>query len=125
MERKTYDVDGLVKGGPYSHLVEAGGLLYVSGLVPFDVKKGSMVVDDIEKATKLVLGNVRRALESAGSSLEQVVKTTIFLRDMADFGKMNEVYKTFFPVNPPARSCVAVKEIPGSAPLEIDVVACR
>ena len=93
--------------------------------ISLDVKKGVMIVDDVERATKLVLGNVQKALESAGSSLEQVVKATIFLKDMADFGKVNEVYKTFFPVDPPARSCVAVKELPGNAPLEIDVVACR
>jgi 2-iminobutanoate/2-iminopropanoate deaminase len=125
MKKRVYDVDVLAKGGPYSHIVEAGGLLFVSGIVPMDLENKTMITDDIQKATQLVLNNVRKALESVGSSLDKVVKTTVFLRDMADFHSMNEVYKTFFPTHPPARSCIAAKEVPGNFPLEIEVIALR
>ena len=125
MEKKTYDVDILAKGAPYSHVVEAGELLFVSGMVPIQAQKQLMVTDDIKKATELVLDNIKRALESAGSNLDKVVKVTVFLRDMADFNSMNEVYRVFFPKAPPARTCVAVKEIPGNFPLEIEAIAIK
>ncbi|MCK4790289.1 MAG: RidA family protein, partial [Desulfobacteraceae bacterium] len=96
MEKKVHNVDTLIKGGPYSHAVEAGGFLFVSGMVPIDVQKKLMITDDIKKATELVLSNVKVALESAGSSLDKVVKATVFLRDMADFNSVNEIYQTFF-----------------------------
>ena len=125
MEKKTHDIDGMIKGGPYSHVVEAGGFLFVSGQVPIDPEKDLMITDDVAKATELVLENVKKALEAVGSSLDRVVKTTVFLRDMTDFKTMNETYKKFFPERPPARSCVAVKAVPGNFPLEIEVMAIK
>jgi len=125
MEKKTHDIDTLPKGGPYSHVVESGGFLFVSGVVPVDPVKKISIPDDTKKATELVLKNVKGALESLGSSLEKVVKATVFLRDMADFSDMNDVYRTFFPKNPPARSCVAVRELPGNFPIEIEVIAIK
>ena len=125
MEKIAYDVDGLMKGGPYSHVVEAGGFLFVSGMLPTDPERKLAITDDIKAATELVLTNIKKALESAGSRLDKVVKTTVFLRDTADFNGMNDVYRTFFPEKPPARSCVAVREIPGNFPLEIDVIAIK
>ena len=125
MEKIAHDVDGLVKGGPYSHVVEAGGFLFVSGMLPTDPERKLAITDDIKAATELVLTNIKKALELVGSRLDKVVKTTVFLRDTADFSDMNDVYRTFFPENPPARSCVAVKEIPGNFPLEIDVIAIK
>lgn len=125
MERITHDVDGLVKGGAYSHVAEAGGFLFVSGMLPIDVARNIKVTADIREATRLVLENVRRALQSTGSELERVVKVTVFLRDMKDFDDMNQVYRTFFRAGLPARSCVAVKEIPGGFPVEIEVIAAR
>ena len=125
MEKKVHNLDTLIKGGPYSHVVEAGGFLFVSGMVPIDIQKELMITDDIKKATELVLSNVKVALESTGSSLDKVVKATVFLRDMADFNSMNEIYKTFWPESPPARTCVAVKEVPGNFPLEIEVIAIK
>lgn len=125
MEKKVYDIEGFVKAGPYSHVVEAGGFLFVSGSIPVDQKTGLKIMDDIRQATKLVLSNIKYALETVGSHLEKVVKVTVFLRDMADFGQVNDVYQTFFPENPPARSCVAVKEIPGNFPIEIEVIALK
>ncbi|MBC8276507.1 MAG: RidA family protein [Chloroflexi bacterium] len=125
MEKRVHDVDVLMKGGPYSHVVEAGGFLFVSGIVPTDLERKLAVTDDIKAATELVLTNIKKALESVGSRLDKVVKTTVFLRDMADFNSMNEVYRTFFPENPPARSCVVVRGIPGKFPLEIEVIAIK
>jgi len=125
MEKKCINVDGLFKAGPYSHAVEAGGMLFLSGTVPVDPKSGEPAVGDIGQATARVLENIKLVLEAAGSSLEQVVKATVFLTDMADFGAMNEVYKTYFMANEPARSCVAVKELPGKFPVEIEVIALR
>jgi 2-iminobutanoate/2-iminopropanoate deaminase len=125
MEKIAHDVDGFVKGGPYSHVVEAGGFLFVSGMLPTDPERKLAITDDIKAATELVLTNIKKALESVGSRLDKVVKTTVFLWDTADFNSMNDVYRTFFPEKPPARSCVAVKEIPGNFPLEIDVIAIK
>ena len=90
-----------------------------------DIDKGLMITDNIQQATELVLNNIKRALASAGSSLDKVVKATVFLRDMADFNNMNEVYKTLFSEMPPARSCVAVEEVPGNFPVEIEVIAIK
>jgi len=125
MEKKCINVDGLFKAGPYSHAVEAGGMLFLSGTVPVDPKSGELAAGDIGQSTARVLENIKLVLEAAGSSLEQVVKATVFLTDMADFGAMNEVYKTYFTANEPARSCVAVKELPGKFPVEIEVIALR
>jgi len=125
MEKKVHDLDTLIKGGPYSHVVEAGGFLFVSGMVPIDIQKKLMITDDIKQATELVLSNVKMALESVGSSLDKVVKANVFLRDVADFNSLNEVYKTFWPESPPARTCVAVKEVPGNFPVEIEVIAIK
>lgn len=125
MERTTYEIDGFAKGAPYSHVVEAGGFLFVSGMLPVDAGKNLKITDDIKAATELALSNVKRALEATGSDLGKVVKATVFLRDMADFSAMNEVYRTFFPGNPPARSCIAVREVPGNYPVEIEVIAIK
>ena len=125
MEKKTYSVEGLTKAGPYSHVVEAGGFLFVSGMLPIDPLRDIQIHDDIDRATELVLGNISRALAAAGSGLPQVVKMTVFLADMAYFADMNAVYQRFFPDHPPARSCVAVKAIPGGFPLEMEALAIK
>ena len=125
MKKRVHNVDILPKLGPYSHAVEAGGFLFVSGIISIDLKQDLTITDDIRAATELVLTNVKKVLESAGSRLDKVVKVTVFLRDMADFNSMNEVYGKFFPKDPPARSCVAVKEVPGNFPVEIEVIAIK
>jgi 2-iminobutanoate/2-iminopropanoate deaminase len=125
MDKKTHTIEGFPRVGPYSHVVEAGDLLFLSGMIPVDPGRGLSIKDDVPAATDLILTNVRTALAAVGSDLDKVVKATVFLRDMADFAAMNEVYKTFFPENPPARSCVAVREIPGGFPIEIEVVAIK
>ncbi len=125
MEKKVHDVDGIIKGGPYSHVAEAGGFVFVSGMVPVDLEKDLWVTGNVKEATEVVLNNVRKALESSGSGLDKVVKATVFLRDMADFNSMNEVYEQYFPEEPPARTCVAVKELPVGLPVEIEVIAVK
>jgi 2-iminobutanoate/2-iminopropanoate deaminase len=123
MGKKITDVAWLSKGGPYSHAVEANGFLFLSGMVPMDVEKNLAIRDDIKAATALVLENIKKLLAAAGSSLENAVKVTVFLTDMNDFQAMNEVYATYFTEKQPARSCVAVRELPMNFPIEIEVVA--
>jgi 2-iminobutanoate/2-iminopropanoate deaminase len=125
MDKKVHDFDFLKKGGPYSHIIEANGFYFVSGMIPVDIEKGIVITDDVRKGTELALTNIKRALEHIGSGMDKIVKATVYLREMADFNAMNEVYKTFFPVNPPARTCIAVKGIPGNSPVEIEVIALK
>ena len=125
MDKKVHDFDFLARGGPYSHIIEANGFYFVSGMIPVDIEKGITITDDVRKGTELALSNIKRALEHIGSGMDKIVKATVYLREMADFAAMNEVYKTFFPVNPPARTCIAVKGIPGNAPVEIEVIALK
>jgi 2-iminobutanoate/2-iminopropanoate deaminase len=125
LEKKCINIDGLFKAGPYSHAVEAGGMLYLSGTVPVDPQSGQPAGSNIKEATARVLENIKLILESTGSSLDKVVKVMVFLTDMGDFSAMNEVYKTYFTAKEPARSCVAVKELPGKFPVEIEVIALR
>ncbi len=115
----------MIQAGAYSHIVEAGGFLFLSGIDPMDMQKGLIVTDDIEKATVIVMDNMKKALESVGSSMEKVVKVTIFMRDMADFTKLNEVYARYFTKDFPARTCVAVKEVPGNFQLKVDAIAIK
>lgn len=125
MDKKVHDLDFLTRGGPYSHIIEANGFYFVSGMLPIDSEKGAVMTDDIEKCTESALNNIKRALEHIGSGMNKVVKATVYLREMADFNAMNGVYSTFFPAAPPARTCIAVKEIPRNSPIEIEVIALK
>ena len=125
MDKKTTNTDFMIQAGPYSHIVEAGSFIFLSGIDPMDIQKGLIVTDDIEKATEIVMENMKKALESVGSSLEKVVKVTIFMRDMADFNKLNGVYARYFARDFPARTCVAVKEVPGNFQLKLDAIAIK
>ena len=109
--------------GPYSQAIRANGLLFVSGQVALDPKTGEMTEADIRKQTERVLENVRGIVEAAGSKMTHVVKTTVFLKDMNDFGTMNEVYAGYFTSTPPARSTVQVSRLPKDALVEIEVIA--
>ena len=109
--------------GPYSQAIRANGLLFVSGQVALDPKTGEMTEADIRKQTERVLENVRGIVEAAGSKMTHVVKTTVFLKDMSDFGTMNEVYAGYFTSTPPARSTVQVSRLPKDALVEIEVIA--
>ena len=109
--------------GPYSQAIRAGNLLFVSGQIPLDPATGQLVQGDIGAQTRQVLQNLAAILEAAGSGLDRVVKTTVYLRDLGEFAAMNEVYGEFFPAQPPARATVQVARLPRDASLEIDVVA--
>jgi 2-iminobutanoate/2-iminopropanoate deaminase len=117
------EVPQLPKVGPYSHAVRAGDLIFVSGNVAFDPDTRTAVKGDIPQATKVILANIGRILTAAGSDLSKVVKTTVFLTDMGTFSQMNEVYGKVFAVDPPARSTVGVRELPGGYDIEIEVIA--
>jgi len=108
--------------GPYSQAVKAGNLIFTSGQLPINTQSGELVAD-IEGATKQSLDNVKAILESAGSSMDKIIKTVVFLRDMNDFAAMNTVYATYFPSNPPARSAVQVARLPKDAVVEIEAIA--
>jgi 2-iminobutanoate/2-iminopropanoate deaminase len=109
--------------GPYSQAVKINGLLYLSGQIPLDPKTNEMITGDIKAQTERVLENIKGILESAGSNLHHVVKTTVFLKDMNEFPAMNEVYAKYFTSAHPARSTVQVARLPKDASVEIEVVA--
>lgn len=109
--------------GPYSQAVRIGDLLYTAGQIPLDPADGTMVDGDIEVQTDQVLSNLKNLLEAAGSSLDNVVKMTVFMTDLGDFQRMNAVYATFFGSAPPARSAVEVAALPLGAAIEMEAVA--
>ncbi|MGE5593711.1 MAG: RidA family protein [Betaproteobacteria bacterium] len=109
--------------GPYSPCVRVGPFIFVSGQGAMDPATGDIKSQDIAAQTRATLLNLKAVLEGAGSSLDRVVKTTVFLRDVADFEAMNRVYAEFFAVNPPARSCVEVSGLVGKMRIEIEAIA--
>jgi 2-iminobutanoate/2-iminopropanoate deaminase len=109
--------------GPYSQAVVGGGFVFASGQIPLDPLTGQFVEGGIVEQTEQVLRNLSKVLEAAGTGLERVVKTTVFLADMGDFAAMNEVYGRFFAHEPPARSTVQAARLPRDARVEIDVIA--
>ena len=109
--------------GPYSQAIRSGNLVFVSGQIPLDPESGRIVEGDAEVQTARVLQNLSAILDAAGSSLGQVLKTTVYLQDMADFATMNEVYARFFTETPPARATVAVARLPRNVLVEIDLIA--
>ena len=109
--------------GPYSQAIQVGRLIYTSGQIPIDPQTGSFVEGGVQAQTRQSLNNVKAVLEEAGTDMNHVVKTTVFLVDMADFAEMNTVYAEFFTQPYPARSAVAVKTLPKGALIEIEVVA--
>ena len=110
--------------GPYSQGIIVGDFVYTSGQIPINPATGVMETD-IKLATKQSMENIKAILEAAGTSLENVVKTSIFLKDLNDFAAVNEVYGTYFTENPPARSCVQVAKLPKDAVIEIEAIATR
>ncbi len=109
--------------GPYSAAIRVGQFVFTAGQIGLDPDTGEMVSGGIEEQTRRVLLNLKNVLESAGSGLEYVVKTTVFLQDIADFGRMNAVYAEFFGEKPPARSAVQAAALPKGALVEIEAVA--
>jgi 2-iminobutanoate/2-iminopropanoate deaminase len=109
--------------GPYSQAVTWNGLAFLSGQIPLDPATGQIVEGDIAVQTERVLENLKAVLEACGSSLAQVLKTTVYLKDMGEFPRMNEVYARYFPENPPARATVEVARLPRDVRVEIDAIA--
>jgi 2-iminobutanoate/2-iminopropanoate deaminase len=109
--------------GPYSQAVVAGNLVFCSGQIPLDPATGQMIDGDIRAQTRRVLDNLKAVLEAAGSGLDRVVRTTIFVMDMGDFAAVNEVYGGYFGATPPARATVQVAGLPRGARVEIDAIA--
>lgn len=111
--------------GPYSQAVEAQGFVFVSGQIPIDPASGNMIAGGIKEQTERVMENGKAVLTAAGCGMDRVVKATIYLKDMNDFGAVNEVYGRYFPSEPPARATVAVSRLPKDAAVEIDFIAVK
>ena len=109
--------------GPYSPAIQIPQFIFTSGQIGLDPQTGELVSGGVEAETRRALTNLSNLLEAAGSGLSKVIKTTVFLRDMGDFAKMNLIYAEFFPKDPPARSTVAAAALPKGASVEIEVVA--
>lgn len=111
--------------GPYSQAVSAGGFIFTSGQIPFNPATGALVEGDIRDQARQVFANLSAVLDAAGATFADVVKTTVFLRDMNDFAAMNEVYAAYFSGDFPARSCVQVARLPRDVGIEIEMVAVK
>ena len=124
MPKETIQVPDASKPiGPYSQAVRCGNLLFVSGQIPVDPKTGSVNYSGIETQTRRILDNLKIVLEASGSSLEKVLKTTVFLKDMNNFKFMNVVYGQYFTSNYPARSTIGVASLPKNVDVEIEAIA--
>lgn len=109
--------------GPYSQAIRAGGMVFVSGQIPIDPATGALIDGDIGAQTTRVLENIRAILSAAGTSMAQVVRTTVYLADMSDFSAMNDVYARYFPAPAPARATIQAARLPRDARIEIDAIA--
>jgi 2-iminobutanoate/2-iminopropanoate deaminase len=122
--RKIISTDRAPKAiGPYSQAVVTNGFAFLSGQIPLDPTTNQLIEGDISAQTERVFENIKGLLEACGSSLGQVVKTTVFIKDMGEFAKMNEVYSRYFPENPPARSTIEAARLPRDVRIEIECVA--
>ena len=110
--------------GPYSQAIQVGNLLFCSGQIPLDPVSGEIVAGDVRRQAEQVMANIAAVLSAAGAGFNDVVKTTVFLVEMNDFGVVNEVYGRYFTEHKPARSTVAVKGLPRGVLVEIEVIAC-
>ena len=111
--------------GPYSQAIEANGLIFTSGMIPIDPATNTLVEGDVKVQAKQAIHNLIALLEESGSDAEHVVKTVVFIKNMDDFGKINEVYGKYFPEPYPARSCVEVARLPKDVLIEIEAIAAK
>ncbi|MBM7582695.1 2-iminobutanoate/2-iminopropanoate deaminase [Caldicoprobacter guelmensis] len=111
--------------GPYSQAIDTGTLIYTSGQIPIDPSTGQVISGRIKEQTAQALENLKNVLEAAGSGMDKVIKTTVFLKDLSDFSAMNEVYAKYFSEPYPARSCVEVNRLPKDVLIEIEAVALK
>lgn len=123
MRKKVIHTEKAPKAiGPYSQAIRTESFIFTAGQVGLDPSTGELVAGTVEEQTRQALSNLRNVIEAAGSSMDNVVKTTVFLKDMADFPKMNAIYAEFFGENPPARSTVAVVALPKGGLVEVEAV---
>jgi len=126
MEKKIIKTGDAPKAiGPYSQAVEAGGLVFISGQIPIDPKSGNLVQVDIKAQARQVMENAKAILSAAGCGMSQVVKATIYLKNMSDFSAVNEIYGGYFITDPPARATVEVSRLPKDVAIEMDFVAWK
>lgn len=111
--------------GPYSHAVDCGDTVYLSGQIPLVPETGDLVEGGIEAQARQMFANIKAVLDACGLTFQDVVKTTVFMTDLAEFATLNSIYAEFFPENPPARSCVQVAALPKGALVEAEVIARR
>ena len=111
--------------GPYSQAIEIGDTIFTSGIIPIVPSTGNVLGYSVEEQTRQVLDNLKALLEDAGSSIENVIKTTVFIKNMDDFSKINDIYATYFTGVLPARSCVEVAKLPKNVKLEIEAIAIK
>lgn len=109
--------------GPYSQAVKFGNMLFISGQIPINPETGQLIEGGVQQQSRQVINNIAAILEEAGSSLDKVLKTTVYLCNMDDFASFNEAYQTFFEKDPPARACVEVSRLPKDVIIEIDAIA--
>jgi 2-iminobutanoate/2-iminopropanoate deaminase len=124
VNKETVSTDKAPKAiGPYEQAIRVGDFIYVSGQIPLDPQTGSLVVGDIKAQTRRVMENLKAIVEAAGSSMDRIVKATVFLKNIGDFAAMNEIYAAYLGTAKPARSTVAVADLPRGALVEIDLIA--
>jgi len=111
--------------GPYSQAVKAGNFLFISGQIAIDPATGKLIEGTVQEHTKMIFSNIGEILKEAGMNFSDIVKVSVFIQDMNNFSPVNEVYKTFFTENPPARSFVEVSRLPKDVPIEIEVIAYK
>lgn len=111
--------------GPYSQAVEVNGMIYTSGMIPINPVDGTLVTGTVEEQADQALKNLKALIEESGSTMEKVVKTTVFIKDMNDFAKINEIYARYFTTNYPSRSCVEVARLPKDVLIEIEAIAIK
>lgn len=124
MEKKVIIVDKIPAAGPYSTAVEANGFIFLSGQLPVNPDTGE-IISDIKDATRQALKNIQVVLTAAGLTMSDIVKTTIFLKNITDFPLVNEIYADFFPEAPPARSTIEVSNLPKGVSIEIEAIAVK
>ncbi|MEA4966286.1 MAG: RidA family protein [Oscillospiraceae bacterium] len=111
--------------GPYSQAIDVGDFVFLSGQIPIDPTTGAIVEGGVPAQTRQIFSNIEAVLTAASLTLQNVVKTTVFMTDLGEFGTLNSVYAQYFPENPPARSCVEVSALPKGAQVEVEVIAKR
>jgi len=125
MKKRINSTDAPAAIGPYSQAVMKGDMIFTSGQIPINPENGEMLEADIEKQTVQVMENLKYVLEEAGSDFENVLKATIFLTDLNNFSKVNDIYKKYFGDVPPARSCVEISRLPKESLVEIEMIAFK